>query len=234
MAYVPDAGHSTLIELFAADPAVMSNVLTTEEEGIAIAAGAWLGGQRGVLLMQSSGVGNCINMLSLPVLARIPLLMLVTMRGEWAEFNPWQMPMSRATQPALEAIGVQVMRAETPDDLIETVEAAAALAYGAEQQIAVLIGAAPYRQKEVVTPCSLRLFAPFNAAGRRRAPADRGDPLVVTGLGSPSYDVHAVGDRDDNFYLWGAMGGAALVGLGLAQAQPATGASWSSPATASS
>jgi thiamine pyrophosphate-dependent acetolactate synthase large subunit-like protein len=43
--------------------------------------------------------------------------------------------------------------------------------------------------------------------------------LVVTGLGSPTYDVHAIGDRDDNYYLWGAMGGAALVGLGLAQAQ---------------
>lgn len=48
----------------------------------------------------------------------------------------------------------------------------------------------------------------------------RGDMLVVTGLGSPTYDVHAAGDRDDNFYLWGAMGGAALVGLGLAQARP--------------
>ena len=49
---------------------------------------------------------------------------------------------------------------------------------------------------------------------------DRGDTLVVTGLGSPTYDVHAAGDRPDNYYLWGAMGGAALVGLGLAQAQP--------------
>jgi thiamine pyrophosphate-dependent acetolactate synthase large subunit-like protein len=49
---------------------------------------------------------------------------------------------------------------------------------------------------------------------------DRGDLLVVTGLGSPTYDVHAAGDRDDNYYLWGAMGGAALIGLGLAQAQP--------------
>ena len=48
----------------------------------------------------------------------------------------------------------------------------------------------------------------------------REDMLVVTGLGSPTYDVHAAGDRGDNFYLWGAMGGAALVGLGLAQAQP--------------
>jgi sulfopyruvate decarboxylase alpha subunit len=140
MAFVPDAGHSALIKLFSADPHVVSNVLATEEEGIAIAVGAWLGGQRSVVLMQSSGVGNCINMLSLPAIGRFPLLMLVTMRGEWAEFNPWQVPMSRATQPSLEAIGVRVMRAETPEDLVETVEAAAALAYEADQQVAVLIG----------------------------------------------------------------------------------------------
>lgn len=140
MAYVPDAGHSALIKLFSTDPEVVSNVLTTEEEGVAIAAGAWLGGQRALLLMQSSGVGNCINMLSLPAMGRFPLLMLVTMRGEWAEFNPWQVPMSRATQPALEAMGVRVMRAETPHDLVETVEAAVTLAYEADQQIAVLIG----------------------------------------------------------------------------------------------
>ena len=46
------------------------------------------------------------------------------------------------------------------------------------------------------------------------------DTLIVTGLGSPSYDVHAAKDADNHYYLWGAMGGAALVGLGLAQAQP--------------
>nr|WP_249803608.1 thiamine pyrophosphate-binding protein [Bradyrhizobium zhengyangense] len=140
MSYVPDAGHSQLIRLFSADADVNTNVLTTEEEGIAIAAGAWLGGQRSLLLMQSSGVGNCINMLSLSAIGRFPLLMLVTMRGEWAEFNPWQVPMSRATQPSLEAIGLKVMRAETADDLVETVESAAALAYESDQQIAVLIG----------------------------------------------------------------------------------------------
>ncbi|MEY9642503.1 sulfopyruvate decarboxylase alpha subunit [Bradyrhizobium japonicum] len=140
MSYVPDAGHSQLIRLFSADRDVTTNVLTTEEEGIAIAAGAWLGGQRSVLLMQSSGVGNCINMLSLSAIGRFPLLMLVTMRGEWAEFNPWQVPMSRATQPSLEAIGLKVMRAETAEDLVETVESAASLAYESDQQIAVLIG----------------------------------------------------------------------------------------------
>jgi sulfopyruvate decarboxylase alpha subunit len=139
-AYVPDAGHTALINLCLADAQITSNVLTTEEEGIAIAAGAWLGGRRSVLLMQSSGAGNCINMLSLPVIGRFPLLMLVTMRGEWSEFNPWQVPMGRGTEAALAAVGVRVMRAETPEDLIETVEAAASLAYEANQQIAVLIG----------------------------------------------------------------------------------------------
>jgi sulfopyruvate decarboxylase alpha subunit len=136
---VPDAGHSELIELLTSDKDVISNVLTTEEEGIAIAAGAWLGGLRSVLLMQSSGVGNCINMLSLATISRFPLLMLVTMRGEWAEFNPWQVPMGRATEPALNAIGVRTLRADTGEDLVDAVGSAAALAYEADQQIAVLI-----------------------------------------------------------------------------------------------
>jgi sulfopyruvate decarboxylase alpha subunit len=140
MSYVPDAGHSTLIKLFSADPDVVSNVLTSEEEGVAIAAGTWLGGKRSVVLMQSSGVGNCINMLSLPVQARFPLLLLVTMRGEWAEFNPWQVPMGQATEASLKAIGLTVLRVETGADLVETVAQAATMAFEADQQIAVLIG----------------------------------------------------------------------------------------------
>ncbi len=64
-AYVPDAGHRILIDRSLADPLVRSVALTTEEEGVALLAGADLGGARGVLLMQSSGTGNCINMLSL-------------------------------------------------------------------------------------------------------------------------------------------------------------------------
>jgi sulfopyruvate decarboxylase alpha subunit len=139
MGFVPDAGHARLIELFQADNAVTTTVLTTEEEGVALAAGAWLGGQRTVLLMQSSGVGNCINMLSLPVTGRFPLLMLVTMRGEWAEFNPWQVPMGMGTEAALAAVGVRTMRADTPEDLIAITGSTARLAFEADQQIAVLI-----------------------------------------------------------------------------------------------
>lgn len=140
MSYVPDAGHSTLIRLFSEDRDMTSTVLTTEEEGIAISAGAWLGGARSVVLMQSSGVGNCINMLSLPVQSRSPLLMLVTMRGEWAEFNPWQVPMGQAVEASLKAIGVTVLRAETGADIVETVQQAAEMAFNSDQQIAVLIG----------------------------------------------------------------------------------------------
>ena len=78
-------------------------------------------------------------MLSLATMTRTPLLMLVTMRGEWAEFNPWQVPMGLATEPALTAMGVRTLRADTADDLIETVEAAAALAFDGDQQVAVII-----------------------------------------------------------------------------------------------
>src|SRR5215213_4458527 len=114
VAYVPDAGHAHLIRRVHADAQMRGVVLTTEEEGVALACGAWLGGERAVLLMQSSGVGNCINMLSLVENCRFPLLCLVTMRGEWAEFNPWQVPMARATQGCLEGMGVRVLRASDP------------------------------------------------------------------------------------------------------------------------
>ncbi len=140
VAYVPDAGHKALIDLCHEDPDMAALPLTAEEEGIALLAGTWLGGARGALLMQSSGVGNCINMLSLTSNGRFPLLMLVTMRGEWAEFNPWQVPMSKATQPALELMGVQCYRADQEGEIDEVVAAAADLAFNAEQAVAVLLG----------------------------------------------------------------------------------------------
>ena len=84
-AYVPDAGHKVLINRSLADPDAHSVPLTTEEEGVALAAGADLGGERAVLLMQSSGVGNCINLLSLINGCRFPLLTLVSMRGDFGE-----------------------------------------------------------------------------------------------------------------------------------------------------
>jgi sulfopyruvate decarboxylase alpha subunit len=139
VAYVPDAGHTRLIERCRENPAMKTVVLTTEEEGVAMLAGAWLGGERGVLLMQSSGVGNCINMLSLATVCRFPLLMLVTMRGEWGEFNPWQIPMGQGTGPILEQSGVLVHRIEHAADAAETVQAAARIAFSSDRAAAVLI-----------------------------------------------------------------------------------------------
>ena len=140
VAYVPDAGHRLLIERCLGNAKIKAVALTTEEEGVAMLAGAWLGGERGVLLMQSSGAGNCINMLSLNAECRMPLLMLVTMRGEWGEFNSWQLPMGQATEAALRAAGVLVYRAEHAAEVAETVRACAALAFNSARAVAVLIG----------------------------------------------------------------------------------------------
>jgi sulfopyruvate decarboxylase alpha subunit len=137
--YVPDAGHARLIDLVRADPEIDAIALTTEEEGVAVAAGAWLGGQRSALLMQSSGVGNCVNMLSLAKNCRFPLVMLVTMRGEWAEFNPWQVPMGTRTAAALELMDVLVYRVEHAEVAAETVAAAIDIAYNGDLAVAVLL-----------------------------------------------------------------------------------------------
>jgi sulfopyruvate decarboxylase TPP-binding subunit len=137
--YVPDAGHSKLIQRVLGSTTMRGIPLTTEEEGVALLAGAWTGGQRGVLLMQSSGVGNCINMLSLIPILRFPFLTLVTMRGEWGEFNPWQVPMGSTTHCVFELSGVQVLRASNAAEVPAVLEAAAAQAYNALTPTAVLL-----------------------------------------------------------------------------------------------
>jgi sulfopyruvate decarboxylase alpha subunit len=137
--YVPDAGHMRLIEHCRADPEIRAVGLTSEEEGIGLAAGAWLGGQRAALLMQSSGVGNCVNMLSLAKSCRFPLVLLVTMRGEWGEFNPWQVPMGTRTQAALELMDVLVYRVERAEEVGETVTAALDIAFNGGPVTAVLL-----------------------------------------------------------------------------------------------
>jgi len=137
--YVPDAGHSRLIDRCRADPNIRDVVLTTEEEGVALAAGAWLGGERAALLMQSSGLGNCINMLSLARSCRFPLLMVITMRGEWEEFNPWQVPMGAIVDPVLKLCEAQVYRAQAPDEVAGAAERAVQHVFGDERIAAVIL-----------------------------------------------------------------------------------------------
>ena len=139
VAWVPDAGHAHVISRVLGDPEMRGIVLTTEEEGVALACGAWLGGERAVLLMQSSGVGNCVNMLSLVAACRFPFVALVTMRGEWEEFNGWQVPMGKATPSVLEAMGVAVRRVVEPERIGETVRAALDAAFEAGEAVAVLL-----------------------------------------------------------------------------------------------
>jgi sulfopyruvate decarboxylase alpha subunit len=139
ISFVPDGGHQRLITLCQCDPDLRTVTLTTEEEGIALAAGAFLGGKRSALLMQSSGVGNCINMLALPRVCNMPLLALVTMRGEWGEFNPWQVPMGQGTPTILEASGVIVYRADRLEEVCPTVEAAILMAFQGRCRVAVLL-----------------------------------------------------------------------------------------------
>ncbi len=138
-AYVPDGGLSHLIELCQAEPDITTVLLTTEEEGVALLAGAWLGGQRGVLMMQSSGIGNCVNALALTRTCRFPLLCLITMRGEWGEFNPWQVPMGQIGGEVLRLAGVVVHPVREPGQVGETVAAAARLAFHGPAAAAVLI-----------------------------------------------------------------------------------------------
>ena len=137
--YVPDAGHSRLIDRCRADAEIRDVVLTTEEEGVALAAGAWLGGERAALLMQSSGLGNCINMLSLARTCRFPMLMFITMRGEWEEFNPWQVPMGSIVDPVLKLCEAEIYRVAAPEDVAGTAERAVQQVFGDERIAAVIL-----------------------------------------------------------------------------------------------
>ena len=139
IAQVPDAGHSPLITMCEGQNDMDVVTLTTEEEGVGVLSGAWAGGRKGVLLMQSSGVGNCINAIALPAICRIPFLTIVSMRGEWGEFIPWQIPMGQGTPKVFEAMDVQVFRADYTDEVGTTVEAAARIAFNTRRSAAVLL-----------------------------------------------------------------------------------------------
>lgn len=137
--YVPDVGLTRLLKLCHADKTMKAVVLTSEEEGVAMAAGAWLGGERGALLMQSSGVGNCINMLAMAQNYRFPLLMLVMMRGQWGEINPGQVPMGQGTTAALQSVGCIVQSVDDAGALEENVAKAAEFAFNTNNPTALLV-----------------------------------------------------------------------------------------------
>ncbi len=139
IATVPDAGLTEVLTLCEDDPQISVVTLSTEQEGMGLVFGAWLGGRRGAVFMQSSGTGNCVNALTLAAATRTPVVMLVTMRGQWGEFNPWQVAMGQATQTVFEAIGVTCFDVQDPGQIAETFSAASALAFNSAIPTAVLI-----------------------------------------------------------------------------------------------
>ena len=137
--YVPDFGNDRIVKLADAHNETLAVLLTSEEEGVALCAGADLVGQRAVLCMQSSGVGNCPNMLSLVQGGRFPMLMIVTMRGDYGEQNPWQYPMGQAVVPVLEAMGILTIKIERDDELDAGITAAISAAFSAGQGVALIL-----------------------------------------------------------------------------------------------
>ena len=137
--YVPDGGLDGLLQLCVDDNLMNPVLLSSEQEGVGVAAGAWLGGERAALLMQSSGVGNCVNYLSLVNGGKFPMLMMVSMRGDYGEQNPWQYPMGQAVEPIFEAMGVLTYKVEAPGDLEKATIAAIHATKSGAQSAAIIL-----------------------------------------------------------------------------------------------
>jgi sulfopyruvate decarboxylase alpha subunit len=113
-ATVPDYIVSHVLEHLGADPGCRVVTVTREEEGVGLLSGAWLAGARGALLMQNSGLGNCVNALaSLNAASRIPIVLVLSHRGDLGEFNPAQVPMGQATTKVLDALDIRWTRPTT-------------------------------------------------------------------------------------------------------------------------
>ena len=121
------------------DVASETMALTAEEEGVALAFGAHLGGKRAVRLMQSSGLGNCVNFLSMVKGGHFPFLTILSMRGDFGEGNPWQMAMGRATRPVLAAMDFVVLEITKPEEVAPTIAAASDMVWKGGQAVAVLL-----------------------------------------------------------------------------------------------
>lgn len=116
--YVPDNALRPLIDAAHADPYFTTFSTAREEEALGIIAGAWMGGMRGILLMQTSGFGTLANVIaSLAVPFQIPTLMMVSERGTLGEFNIGQALVARTMRPVLDSIAVEHHTITRPDEV---------------------------------------------------------------------------------------------------------------------
>ena len=142
IAYLPDSAAAPLVERVRDDDAFEVALVNREEEGVGVASGAWLGGQRGALICQSSGLATAINALaSLNKPARIPFLGIVTRRGDLGEFNLAQVPAGYGMSRVLDAIGVRNYTVERASELRERVDLAAKTAFSTEEPYVLLLDA---------------------------------------------------------------------------------------------
>jgi sulfopyruvate decarboxylase alpha subunit len=140
IAHVPDQVLAPLVSALGADRYFEVVPLTREEEGVGVLAGGHLGGMRGALLLQSSGLGNCVNALAgLSVAARLPLLLIISPRGRLAEFNPSQLPMGRAVPKVLDALAIETVVLEREDALAEQVDQAARTCFATSSPVALIV-----------------------------------------------------------------------------------------------
>ena len=140
LVHVPDTILTELIRSAQADDFFDVLSPTREEEGVGIVCGAYLGGRNGVLLMQNSGLGNAANILgSLTVPYQIPMLLLISQRGELGEFNTVQVGMGQALRPTLDGLDVPHFTIDRDDDVEKIMNGACKLAFSTDRPVAVII-----------------------------------------------------------------------------------------------
>jgi sulfopyruvate decarboxylase alpha subunit len=138
--YVPDNMLVPLIAGFRADERMTVFSSTREEEAIGIACGAFLGGKRAVVMMQSSGFGNIPNALaSLAVPYQIPVLMIITERGALGEYNSVQVPITRAIRPTLDALGIPHYTLNRADEVEFVARRIASQCFNTQQPAALIL-----------------------------------------------------------------------------------------------
>jgi sulfopyruvate decarboxylase alpha subunit len=138
--HVPDSVLSHIISQTEIDPFFTVVSLTREEEGVGVLTGAYLGGKRGILLMQVSGLGNSVNGLaSLAIPYQIPFLMLISQRGELGEFNPAQVSMGQAARPVLDALHIQHFTLDRVDRVDTLLDGTIKTAYASNRPVALFI-----------------------------------------------------------------------------------------------
>ena len=137
---LPETWLVHLIRMAEDDPAMTLVRLAKEEEGVGISAGAHLAGAKSAMLMQNHGFLAAVNpIVSCAQLYRIPLLMLISLRGDFGERDPWQTEGGLVTEHVLEALRIPSIRLEHPDHVAERIRKAQVLAYSSYRPVALLL-----------------------------------------------------------------------------------------------